>query len=163
MEKKARCGECHSEVLVPDSYAQGDHIKCGTCHTGLKVHRGDILRLLIADVSPLKESLRQQQERMRNLEDELQKARGSIGLGINGLLIGLAYIVWQIGLRSRDFSTGLFVEAILLSLVSGVVLEVLNFYYFAKRQVMTRLSAEIDELRQMNRQLQQKIREATRK
>ena len=55
--ERARCVHCRSDITVPPSYAHGDHIKCGTCATKHKVVRGDVLRLVIADVAPLREAL----------------------------------------------------------------------------------------------------------
>ncbi len=163
MEKKARCVMCRNEISVPDSYAGGDQIRCGTCDTPHKVMRGDVLRLVLADVGPLRETIRQNQAQVRELEAELLKAKGSFGIGVNGLLAAVAYIVWQIGLRSRDVSVALSIEALLLAVVCGVTLEVLNYFFLAKRQTMTRLAAEIAQVRQEGRELQQKLRDATRR
>jgi hypothetical protein len=49
-----------------------------------------------------------------------------------------------------------------VALVSGIALEAANYLFFAKRQRMTRLAAEIEEAREEGRRLQQKIREAGR-
>ncbi len=51
-----RCLNCRSEVMVPNSFADGDTLQCGTCRMGLKIHRGGGgLKLVIADVGPLRD------------------------------------------------------------------------------------------------------------
>jgi len=53
-------------------------------------------------------------------------------------------------------------EAVGIAILSGLLLEAANFFFLAKRQRMSRLSADIQEARAEGRSLQQKIREATR-
>ena len=158
----ARCVNCRSEVTVPERYAHGDHIKCGTCGTQHKVLRGDVLRLVVADVAPLKDALRENERLVERLEDELRGARRSVGIGSNGLGIGVAYAVWQVALQEQSLDQGLLVRTLVVAVVSGVALELANLLFFAKRQRIRRLSAEIDEARGDSRAIQQKIREATR-
>jgi hypothetical protein len=147
---------------VPDSYAHGDHIKCGACGTRHKVQRGDVLRLVLADVTPLKEGLKANEVMISRLEDELRGARASFGVGVNGFGIGLAYAIWQVGFRGHMIGSELAIKALGVALVSGIALEAANYLFLAKRQRMTRLSAEIEEAREEGRRLQQKIREAGR-
>jgi hypothetical protein len=158
----ARCVNCRSEITVPERYAHGDHIKCGTCSTQHKVLRGDVLRLVIADIAPLKEALRENERLVERLEDELRGARRSIGIGGNGVGIAVAYVVWQVALQEQALDQALLVRALLVGLFSGLALELANLLFLTKRQRIRRLSAEIDEARADGRQIQQKIREATR-
>ena len=158
----ARCVHCRSDVLVPESYAHGDHIKCGSCGTQHKVSRGEVLRLVIADPAPMRDMLRENQARVESLEAEWRDARASFGLGANGLALGVIYMLYQLGMKDVPFSTGLIWQAVGIAVASGVFLEAANYFFLAKRMKMTRLSAEIVALRSEGRQLQQKIREASR-
>jgi hypothetical protein len=160
--QKARCVHCRTDISVPDSYAHGDHIKCATCGTRHKVHRGDVLRLVIADVAPLKEALQANEQLVTRLEDELRGARRSIGIGANGLGIGVAYVLWQVALNSQPLSSDLAWQAGGVAVGSGLVLELANFLFLSKRQAVRRLGAELQEARAEGRHLQQKIREASR-
>ena len=158
----ARCVNCRSEVTVPERYAHGDHIKCGTCGTQHKVLRGDVLRLVIADVTPLKDALRENQRLVERLEDELRGARRSVGIGSNGIGIGVAYAVWQVALQEQALDQSLLIRTLVVAVLSGAALELANFLFLAKRQRIRRLSAEIEEARGDGRGIQQRIREATR-
>jgi hypothetical protein len=160
--QKARCVNCRSEVVVPASYTHGDHIKCGACGTQHKVQRGDVLRLVLADVTPLKDALHNNRQIVSRLQDELQTARGSFGIGANGLGIAVAYVVFQIGVRERPLVLELLLEALAVAVISGLLLELANFLFLAKRQRMARLAEELGEAQEDGRRLQQKIREAGR-
>jgi DNA-directed RNA polymerase subunit RPC12/RpoP len=160
---KARCANCRTDVEVPDSYSNGDHIKCGVCGTQHKVVRGDALKLVLADVEPVRQALRENERRISSLKDELQRARGSFGLGVEGLGAGIIYIVWQIALKEHPWTKSLLIEGIAVAIVSGVFLELANYLFLAKRSAITRLSAEIGQLQDEGRSLQQRIREASRK
>jgi DNA-directed RNA polymerase subunit RPC12/RpoP len=160
--QKARCAHCRSEIVVPESYHHGDHIKCGSCGMRHKVSRGEVLRLVIADVAPLKEALQANQSMTERLEAELRGVRGSFGIGVNGLGLALIYVLWQIVRKEHALDTGLAWEAVAVAVLSGVALEAANFFFLAKRQRITRLSAEIEEAEAESRLLQQKIREASR-
>jgi hypothetical protein len=164
MEKitTARCVHCRSEVRVPDSYAHGDHIKCGACGTQHKVVRGDMLRLVIADPAPFQQMLRENERMVERLEDELAGARRSFGVGVNGLGVGVVYILWQVGLREQAWSTALLTEGVVIAILTGGLMEGANWFFLAKRQRISRLSAEIDEAREAGRNLQKIIREAGR-
>jgi len=127
-----------------------------------KVSRGDVLRLVIADVAPLKEALQANEAMTERLEAELRGVRGSFGIGVNGLGLALIYALWQIVRKDHPIDTGLAWEAVAVAVISGVLLEAANFFVFAKRQRMSRLSTEIDEARAESSALRQKIREAGR-
>jgi hypothetical protein len=161
---KGRCVHCRAEILVPDTYHHGDHVKCGQCGTRHKVTRGERegVRLVLADIGPLRDALKANQSMIGRLEDELRGARHSIGLGANGLGIGVAYLIWQVALEDMPFSTDLIWRTVIVGVVSGIVLELLNYVALAKRKQMTRLTDELDAAREEGRALQQKIREASR-
>ena len=160
--QKSRCAHCRSDISVPESYHHGDHIKCGSCGMRHKVSRGDVLRLVIADVGPLRDALLANKSLTERLEAELRHARGSFGVGVNGFGIGLIYALWQIMRENRAIDATLAWEAAGVAVVSGLLLEAVNFFFLAKRQRMRRLGSEIDEARAEARALQQKIREAGR-
>ena len=158
----ARCVHCRTEITVPPTYAQGDHIKCGTCGTKHKVVRGDVVRLVLADPTPLKEALRENERLVERLEDELVGARRSFGIGVNGLGVSLVYALWQVALKDQPWSTGLIFEALALGLFIGLILELGNHFVFAKRHKIARLNAEVEEARAAGRQLKKVIRESGR-
>lgn len=161
--QRARCVNCRTDITVPDTYAHGDHIKCGSCGTKHKVSRGEVLRLVIADATPLREALANNRALIERLEAELGAARASLGIGLpNGVGLGVAYVLWQVGFEDRMLGSDLFVEGLGVAVAAGVALELANYLFLAKRQKMTRLSAEIAEARQDGRLLEQKIREASR-
>jgi hypothetical protein len=164
MEKTqtAHCVHCRSDISVPTSYSHGDHIKCGTCGTKHKVVRGDVLRLVIADAAPLREMLYENERLVERLEDELVGARRSFGIGVNGLGVGVAYFLYQVGLREQAMSMPLVWEAVGVAIVSGALLEAANWFFLAKRQRISRLSHELDEARESGRHLAKIIREASR-
>jgi hypothetical protein len=158
-----RCVNCRTDISVPDSYAHGDHIKCGSCGMKHKVARGEVLRLVLADVAPLKEALANNRAMIERLEAELAAARASFGIGLpNGVGLGVAYLLWQVGFADRQLAPDVFTEATGVAVSTGVLLELANYLFLAKRQKMTRLSAEIAEARLDGRQLEQKIREAAK-
>jgi DNA-directed RNA polymerase subunit RPC12/RpoP len=160
--QKLRCAHCRSEIVVPASYQHGDHIKCGSCGMRHKVSRGDVLRLVIADVAPLKEALEANHALVERLEAELRHARGSFGIGVNGFGLGLIYALWQIMRNDHPIDTALAWQAVMVAVFSGLFLELANFFFLAKRQRLRRLSTEIDEAEEEGRALQQKIRDASR-
>jgi hypothetical protein len=160
--QKARCVNCRSDIAVPDSYHQGDHIKCGSCGTKHKVVRGEVLRLVIADVTPLREAYSANEAMVNRLEAELYHARASFGIGANGLGLGLIFALWQIALKDRGIDAALLTETAAVAILSGLALETLNFFFLAKRQAIRRLSAEIQDARADSRELERKIREASR-
>jgi len=149
--------------MVPESYAQGDHIKCGTCGTKHKVVRGEKLRLVLSDVGPLRETLQNSRDRISRLEDELRGARRAVGIGVNaGLGAGAIYAVYQVAEKEASWTAGLVWEAVFVTLVVGVVMELANYLFLAKRQRISRITTELAELRSEQRQLEQRLREAGR-
>jgi hypothetical protein len=161
--QKARCAECRTEIEIPSSYAHGDHVKCATCGTRHKVVRtGEAVRLVLADVGPLKETLRQYEAQQNRLEAELRHARASFGVGVNGIGIGVAYAIWQVAFKEGQIGLPLLWEVVAVAVVSGVLLELANYFFLAKRKAMSRLSQEIEEVEAEARAVQQKIREASR-
>jgi hypothetical protein len=160
---KARCVHCRSDINVPATYAHGDFIKCGTCGTQHKVTRGDGgVRLVIADAAPLKEALRSNDAMVDRLRDELRGARRSFGIGANGIGIGVAYAIYLVAFQEHALDMQLATKAVLAMVVSGVLLELLNYFFLAKRQQVKRLLAEIEEAEAQSEELQQKIRESSR-
>ena len=160
--QRVRCINCRTDISVPSTYAHGDHIKCGSCGTKHKVVRGDALRLVLADVGPLKDALHANKQLIERLEAELYAARASYGIGVNGVGLGVAYLLWQVGLEGRMLAQDLFIETVGVAAASGVALEVANYLFLAKRHKMRRLASEIAEASQDGRALEQKIREASR-
>ena len=159
---KARCVHCREEISVADRYAHGDHIKCGVCGTKHKVVRGDRLRLVIADVGPLRDALAQNEKLVERLEAELSHARASFGIGANGIGIGLIYALYQVGVNGVPIDKGLGVATLMVAVVSGLLLEAANWSFLAKRNALMRIGHELDEARAEGQKLRQQIREATR-
>jgi hypothetical protein len=161
---KGRCVFCRADILVPDSYHHGDHVKCGQCGTRHKVTRGERegVRLVLADIAPLRDALKANESMVGRLEDELRGARHSIGLGANGLGIGVAYLIYQFAVKDQPMSTDLIWSAVLVGAGAGIALELLNYVALAKRKAISRISRELDEAREEGRALQQKIRDASR-
>lgn len=161
-QSQPRCVTCRNEISVPASYEHGDQVKCGSCGTLHKVVRGERVRLVLADLGSLRESVRVAEARAADIEADLHRARGSIGIGVNGLAVGLAYLLWQIGMADQSWTTPLLWRAAALSLASGVLLEVANYLFLAKRLQITRLSTELEAARDDVRQLRQRLRDASR-
>ena len=161
---KARCMHCRADIVVTDQYQHGDHIKCGSCGMRHKVTRGERegVRLVIADVAPLKEALHSNQQLVGRLEDELRGARHSIGLGSNGIGIGVAWVIYQVALQDHPVNFDLVKSGLLVALASGILLELLNYVALAKRQAIRRITRDLEDARAEGRSLQQKIREASR-
>ncbi len=160
---KARCVNCREEVEVTDRYAHGDHIKCGTCATNHKVVRGgERLRLVLADVGPLREALSQNQQLVTRIEAELAHARGSLGIGANGIGIAVAVVVYLVGFRGAPIDANLALIAIAVAVGSGLLLEGANWAFLAKRSAITRLTQELAEARAEGARLRGLIRDATR-
>jgi hypothetical protein len=153
---------CRVDVQVPATYAHGDHIKCGSCGTKHKVVRGDRLRLVLADVAPVKESLVQNEQMVNRLEAELAHARASYGIGANGIGLGVVYMLYQLGFKGAALNAELIGNAAGIALVTGLLLVVANYLFLAKRQHMTRIAAELEEAEEEGARLRQLIREASR-
>jgi hypothetical protein len=162
--QKARCAECRTEISIPSTYAHGDHIKCATCGTRHKVVRSgsEAVRVVLADVGPLREALRANEIQQSRLEAELRHARASFGVGVNGIGLGVAYAIWQVGFKDRQIAIDLLWEVIGVAVLCGVLLEMANYLFLAKRKAMSRLSDELEEVEEQANTLRQKIREASR-
>jgi len=159
---KARCVSCREEIAVADRYAHGDHIKCGVCGTKHKVVRGDRLRLVIADVGPLRDALVQNERLIERLQAELAHARASFGIGANGIGIGVIYALYQLGVDGTPIGKSLFLGALGVAIVSGLVLELANWSFLAKRNALMRIGRELDEAQAEGQKLRTQIREANR-
>jgi len=159
---RARCVHCHEEIAVAERYAHGDHIKCGVCGTKHKVVRADRLRLVIADVGPLREALAQNEQVVERLEAELAHARASLGIGANGIGIAVIYALYQVGVKGAPIGKGLLLTSIAIAIVSGLLLELANWSFLAKRSAMIRIGGELEEARAEGQKLRQQIREAMR-
>ena len=167
MEKTqtARCVNCRSDIAVPASYAHGDQVKCGTCDTRHKVvrdERGQLTRLVIADVGPLRDAVQANRALVNRLEADLAAARHSFGIGVNGLGLGVLYVLAQVGLEDKPLSQTLALQAVGVALVTGGLLELTNHFFLAKRTKIARLTADLNDARSEGRQLAQKLREASR-
>jgi hypothetical protein len=86
-----------------------------------------------------------------------------VGIGVNGLAFGVVYAIYQVGTQEMTLSTTLLWKSAAIAIVVGVLLELVNYLFLAKRRRMTQLSEEIEVLRSEARQLDQKIREASRR
>lgn len=160
----ARCISCRSEVSVPDGYSDGAQISCGSCAVQLRIVRsGGGLSLVIADPLALRETLRQVKLDIAQANRELQEARASWGIGVNGFGIGVLYVVARVALDERPLSRGLIVEAVVLSVIVGVVLELVNTLFLAKRQTISRLTEQIARAASEQKELERKIRESSRR
>lgn len=160
LEDSVRCVQCRALITVAESFAQGDHVKCGSCGTGHRVVRKGGLSLVLADISSLRQTLNQQRAVESRIERELQNARAAVGVGVNGLLIGLGFLIWQLGWQQRDWSRGLLAQALVIALITGVALEAVNYLFLAKRQKIDILSAELKEARRERSILERRLREA---
>ena len=162
----AKCLNCRSEVMVPNTFSDGDTLQCGVCGMGLKVHKGGGgggVKLVISDVGPLRDEMKSTQQRVSSLESDLARARASFGIGVNGLGIGLLYVVSQVMLEDKNITRALITNAVMIAAVSGIALELANFFFLAKRREMSRISGEIAEATREINSIQQKIRESLRK
>lgn len=159
----APCAHCRTGVQVPDSYAHGDHIRCGVCGTSSRVQRGEQLRLVLADPTPLKDALRDAEQRLERLEDELTGARGRLGVGAHGLSFGVVYLLYATLLERTTISITLLLKAFGIVVFFAVALEAFNYFFFAKRQRIERISEEIGEIQSEVVELRHKLREAIRR
>jgi hypothetical protein len=158
----AHCANCRSEVDVPDGYSHGDLIRCGVCGTSHRIVRGEGVRLVLSDVTPLRDALRELEGRRERLGDELTGARGRLGIGSHGLYLGLAYVLYQVALNDQVWTVGLILQGAAVALVAAIALEVMNYYFLSKRQKMTQLEAEIEAVHEEELELRRKLREASR-
>lgn len=162
MEQKARCVHCRTDVRVPESYADGDHIKCGACGTGHRVLRSETgLRLVLADVGPLRDNLRTNEQRLNNLAQDLREARASFGIGVNGLGIGVIYLLVKVAWEDKPLTQELCVTAGIIAVLVGILLEAANALFLQKRKAIVQISSEIERLETESRELRRRIREGT--
>jgi hypothetical protein len=161
--RSARCLNCRSDVPVPDSYADGSQISCGACAVHLRIIRTGGLRLVIADVAPFREMLKERKLLVAETTRDLQKARASWGIGVNGLGVGVLYIVARIALEERVLEQGLIIEAVVISVLVGIVLEVANTLFLSKRQAVSRLTLQLQEALADQKDIERKIRESSRR
>jgi hypothetical protein len=159
----ARCPSCHGLVPVEDRDTHGDQIICRNCDTGLKVlRRGAGIRLVFADLGPLRDQLRESQQQIKNLEAELARARASFGIGSLGIGLGVIYVLARVALENEALTQELIRNGVLIAIGVGVLLELANYFFLAKRSAMTRLSGETADAKKEARRLKQLIREAQR-
>jgi hypothetical protein len=158
----ARCVHCKVEISVPDHYAHGDLITCGACRTKHKVVRGDRLRLVLADVGPVRDALTQNEQLTNRLEGELARARSSFGMAANGLVVGLFWAAIQVFFRGEPIGKGLVWTAVGIAVVTGLALEVANWAFLAKHRRMAAITREIEEARAEATRLRTLLRESTR-
>jgi hypothetical protein len=160
----ARCISCRFEVSVPDSYADGAQISCGSCAVQLRIVRsGGALSLVIADPLALRETLRQIKVDIAQANRELQAARASWGIGVNGLGIGVLYVVARVALEERVLNRELIIGAVGLAVIVGVLLELVNYLFLAKRQTISRLTEQIRLATAEEKELARKIRQSSRR
>lgn len=159
---KARCIHCREQVQVSDRYAQGDHIKCGSCGTKHKVVRGDRLRLVLADPAPVRDALAQNDALVARLESDLVQARLSFGIGANGAAIGVGYALYRVLAAGAPVDAALVWQTVGIALGSAALLEAASWAFLVKRQRMTRLARELDEARVEGMRLRQLLREASK-
>jgi hypothetical protein len=164
MNQTSRCPRCKSDVPVPEAFASGDTLPCDICQSQLRVLRNDkgAMRLVIADAGPVREQLTFNKTHVDRLQRELQDARHSIGIGANGFAISVLYLVSRLALEEREMEMGLLVEAIVLGVVVGIGLEAANYLFLAKRKAITRITGEIDQMKEEQKLLQGLVREAER-
>jgi DNA-directed RNA polymerase subunit RPC12/RpoP len=159
----ARCLNCRSEVSVPDSYADDAQIACGHCAVQLRIMRRDGLRLVIADLIALRETLRASKSFISETKRDLQAARASWGIGVNGFGIGVLYIVARLALEGRELNRGLVLEAMTLAIVVGVLLELANYLFLAKRRTISSLTEQLKRAVADQREIERKVRESSRR
>ena len=161
--QSARCPACRAPVLVEARDSHGDQIHCDNCKGAFKVVRREkVVRLVYADVGPLRDELRDIQGRTSVLESELKSAKASLGIGVNGLGLGVLYVVAKVGLENALITRELIWTAVAIAAVTGVFLELTNFFFLAKHKAMLRLAGEIRQAQREARRLRQIIRDATR-
>jgi hypothetical protein len=161
--QSARCPACRAQVLVEARDSHGDQIHCDNCKGAFRVVRRDTaVRLVHADVGPLRDELRDIQGRTGALESELKSAKASLGIGVNGLGLGLLYVVAKVALENALITREMIWIAVAIAVVTGLLLELTNLFFLAKHKAMLRLSSEIRQAQREARRLRQIIREASR-
>lgn len=159
----ARCASCRFDVSVPGTYAEGAQISCPRCSIQLRIVRQGGLRLVIADPLALRETLRQIKLDIERTQRELQTARASWGIGVNGFGLGVLYVIDKVALEERQLTRGLIIEAVVLSLIVGVLLELVNTLFLAKRQTISRLTEQLRLAAAEQKELERKIHDSSRR
>ncbi len=160
--RTARCVSCRSEVSVPDSYSDGSQIGCTGCGVQLRIIRtGGALRLVVADLLALNDALRENRKLIAETTRDLQAARASWGIGVNGLGLGVLYVVARVALEEREVNRDLIIEAVVVSVVVGILLELANTLFLAKRKAISTLTEQLRLATADQREIQRKIREST--
>ena len=155
-----RCPMCKAAVNVEARFKHGDQTQCGNCGMLLKVLRTGGVRLVIADVGRVREELQGVQQRMRNTQSDLARAKASFGIGANGFGIGVIYVIAKFALEEIPLDRQLITEGVGIALLVGILLEAANYLFLAKRKEMSRLRAELKEDTDHARHLQARLREA---
>jgi hypothetical protein len=106
--------------------------------------------------------LAQNERLVERLEAELAHARASLGIGANGIGIGVAYALYQMGINQAPISKGLLWTSIAVAIFAGLLLELANWSFLAKRNAIMRLTSELEEARSEGQKLRTQIREANR-
>ena len=161
--RTARCISCRAEVPVPDSYEEGSQVGCPSCAVQLKIVRAGGLRLVIADVLALQDRLRETKTLIAETSRDLQRAKASWGIGVNGLGLGVLYVVARVALDERPLDRKLVLEAVVLAVVVGVLLEAANYLFLAKRRAIADLTKHLQGAIADQREIQRKIRESSRR
>jgi hypothetical protein len=161
--RPGKCLNCKGQVDVPNTFEDGEVFDCGLCGTALKIIRKGGLRLVINDLTPLKEELRGYQGRIHELQRELTKARASFGIGANGLGLGVLYVVAQVALEEKPLDSALIGMGVAISLITGALLELANLLFLAKRREMTRIGEEITQVQAEMAETQRKIKDSLRR
>jgi len=161
--RTARCISCRAEVPVSDSYEEGSQVGCPSCAVQLKIVRAGGLRLVIADVLVLQDRLRETKTLIAETSRDLQRAKASWGIGVNGLGLGVLYVVARVALDERTLDRALVLEAVVLAVVVGILLEAANYLFLAKRRAITDLTKQLQGAIADQKELQRKIRESSRR
>ena len=118
---------------------------------------------MIADLNSLKVTLRESRRQIAETNRQLQQAHASWGIGVNGLGLGVLYVVARVALEGRGLDQRLMLEAAAIAVVVGILLEFANYMFLAKRSTIARLSKqlkrEVDEQRDVERKLKESARQ----
>ena len=82
---------------------------------------------------------------------------------LGGLVEEQVAVVAQVMLEDKNITRELLLNAGAIGVVSGIALELANFFFLAKRREMSRLSGEIAAAQKEINSIQQKIRESLRR
>jgi len=99
-------------------------------------------------------------ELVERFENELRAARGSLGIGTLGFGIGVLYVLDKIGLEELTLTREIIVTGVILSVVTGILLELANFLFLSKRRLINQLNEQLAVMKDEAKELQRKIRES---